>query len=307
MYAKLKEFGISNRDAASTLLNVRLTFDGRMLRNRVDESSQLSRRIVHTTPGEIPIGLFNNFHITCPQIERRILSSLAIERFKGDEAAANKALADELAGPCAERMLKALEGCGVDGSVFRNMTSYIEHADLIREEDRTLLSLMNFVITGCVGNPQTASILVVDYATNVLGADFQTAQTVISASTRPMTTQTDIVLGLVRIVDGHIKAGSQMHVLNPEGTEIGLLPTSKHIVTDVDEDVSRRHAYVWRQDDTWYVRDLGSTNGTRLISGADGSEVLVPTEPENPVPVAPTDIICLGATTRFIAMPVLGS
>ena len=96
-------------------------------------------------------------------------------------------------------------------------------------------------------------------------------------------------------------------ILNPEGTEIGLLPTSKHIVTDVDEDVSRRHAYVWRQDDTWYIRDLGSTNGTRLISGADGSEVLVPTEPENPVPVASTDIICLGATTRFIAMPVLGS
>ena len=36
MYAKLKEYGISNRDAASTLLNTSLTFDGRTLKDRID-------------------------------------------------------------------------------------------------------------------------------------------------------------------------------------------------------------------------------------------------------------------------------
>lgn len=306
MYAKLKGFGISNRDAANILLNTTLTFDGRMLRDRINESSQLSRRIVHTMPGELPIGLFNSFQITCPQLYRRVVDEIAVDRCSGDHAAAKTILADELTGPCAAEMAKALRACHVDESVFRNMHSYIMHVDLVNEADRTLLMLMMFVITGCLGNPHPASIIVVDYATNILGADFHTAQSVISTVEAPAATPTDILLGLVRIVDGHIKAGSQMHVLNPEGTEIGLLPASKHVVADVDEDVSRSHAYVWRNEGVWHIRDLGSVNGTRVISGANGEELPVGANPADAAVISATDIICLGATTRFIVMPVLG-
>jgi hypothetical protein len=187
------------------------------------------------------------------------------------------------------------------------MMSYIAHADLPNEQNRALLSLMMFVVTGCLGNPRTASIMTVDYATNVLGADFHTAQTVISATSQPEGVQTDLVLGLVRVVGGHIQAGSMMHVLNPEGTELGLLPTMRHTITDVDSDVSRSHAVIWREHGVWRIRDLGSTNGTRVVSGDDGIERSVGTTQAESLEIAATDIICLGATTRFIVMPVLGA
>ena len=306
MYAKLKSFGISNRQAANILLNAMLTFDGRMLRDRINESSQLSRRIVHTLPGELPIGLYNSFPITCPQIYRLAIERIAIARCNGNHDKARIALDDELTGECRELMLQALRKCEVDDSTYRNMASYIEHANLPVEDNRTLLRMMMFVITGCLGNPRTASVLTVDYATNILGADFNTAQTVISASMAPKDEQPDIVLGLVRIIDGHIKAGARMHMLNPEGTELGLLPSARHIVADVDADVSRSHALIWREHDTWYIRDLGSANGTRVISGSDGSETTVGASPTEATVIAATDIICLGATTRFIVMPVLG-
>lgn len=306
MYGKLKSFGISNRQAANILMNAMLTFDGRMLRDRINESSQLSRRIVHTLPGELPIGLFNSFPITCPQLYRMATEKIAIAHCGGNHEKARAMLDDELKGECHELMLQALRKCEVDDATYRNMASYVEHANLATEDNRTMLRLMMFVITGCLGNPRTASVLTVDYATNILGADFNTAQSVISATMAPADDQPDVLLGLVRIVDGHIKANARMHMLNPEGTELGLLPSAKHVVADVDADVSRSHALIWRERGTWFIRDLGSTNGTRVVSGSDGSEIQVGTSLTEPTPIAATDIICLGATTRFMVMPVLG-
>ena len=307
MYAKLKEYGISNHDAASMLLNTSLTFDGRMLKDRIDESSQLSRRIVHTNPGDIPIGLFNSFTISCPQILRIVLRKIATTRHGGNEEQARQVLVDDLTGDAYTRMTQGLQACNADESLYHNMSTYIRHADLPDEDDRALLHLMLFVIIGCTGNPQTASIMVVDYATNVLGADFHTAQTVINSASTPSNVPADILLGLVRVIDGHIKAGSKMHVMNPEGTEIGLLPIARHMVCDVDEDVSRTHALVWRENGRWYIQDQHSTNGTIVISGTTGNEISVEPEPNAPVEIAATDILCLGATTRFIVMPVMGA
>ena len=106
-----------------------------------------------------------------------------------------------------------------------------------------------------------------------------------------------------------------MHMLHPDGTVIGLLPKARHMVTDVAEDVSRQHARIWREDGRWYVAGLGSTNGTRLISGATGQVETVelpraeraPQDKPLPVEIAPTDILCLGETTQFIIMAVLGN
>ena len=303
MYAQLKAWGISNRDAASLLLNSALTFDGRMLRDRIEESSQLSRRIVHTAPGEIPVGIFNSFQITCPQLLRSILRKLSVSRYAGDVDGALRQLNDDLETTCARTMMQLLRDFDIDESPYRNMQTYLNHADLANEQDRTLLRLMLFVITGCLGNPRTASTVVVDYATNVLGADFHTAQTIISAATQPSDAEVDLLLGLVRVIDGRIEAGSRMHVLDPAGTEIGLMPTGRHVVSDVGTDASRRHALAWRENGTWYLRDLGSTNGTQLISGADGSVTDVSA---TPVELSTSDVVCLGATTRFIVIPIVG-
>ena len=315
MYSTLKKFGLSNHAVATALLNTSLSFDGKPLQDRIDESSQLSRRIVHTRPGEMPIGLFNDFLITCPLLMRKAVDARAISKHAGSVEAALDELDELICGSASELMVAALHKCAIESSAYRNMASFIRHAELPSERNRTLLAFMMFVITGCIGNPKVAALLVVQYATDVLGADFQTAQTIVSVATMPRPAKADVRLGLVRIIDGHIVAGSRMHMLHPDGTEIGLLPASRHVVTDVADDVSRRHARIWREGGHWYVAGLGSTNGTRLISGSTGKVQTVElpraerdgkAEPQ-PVEISPTDILCLGESTQFIVMAVLGS
>ena len=304
MYAAFKHFGMTYYDTANMLLNTQLTFDGRMIKDRIDESSQLSRRIVRTRPGDLSIGLFNSFHLTCPRLTSKIIGFLSLKHCKGDSKRATQMLIEEFSGDYANRMASALRSCNVDEFMYRNMISYINHVDLPDENGRAVLHVILFTVIGCVGNTNTASLLTVDYATQMLGADYQTAPTVIgnaptSARSRPSTG-----IGLLRIVDGHVKPGSPMHVLNPSGTEIGLFPQAKHTVSDVDGDVSRRHAYLWEENGCWYIKDLGSTNGTRLIEGATGNAfTLEPTG--KPHEVSPTDTLCLGASTQFLVMPVL--
>lgn len=307
LYAALKECGLSNREAATLLLNTNLTFDGRQLQERIDESSQLSRRIVHTMPGEVPASLFGDFTHTCPALESRLLDRLAASRRTAPDQQPWQTLENRLVGSYAPAMERALDACGIDASLYHNMVGYIEQADLPHEEHRARLHLMMLVITGCLGDPKTASDTVVAYATERLGADFHTAHTITCSDRLDTTPAVELELGLVRVMDGSIKAGSRIWPLDPAGTGIGLLRDSASDITDVGIDVSRRHARVWREGGRWLLQDLGSTNGTRVISGSDGTETAVGTTPDQAVEIAATDTVCLGATTRFLVMPVLGS
>lgn len=301
MYRQLKSLGISNHEAARMLLNTSLVFDGKTLAPRIEDSSQLTRRIVHVEPGEIPVGMFNNFQIVCPQLHRRILDRMASERHC-DEAQAALALAELLRTTGSQRMLNALATCNIDAALFRNMLVYIDHADLDQPQDRSLMLLMLFVVTGCTGNPHTASVIVVNYATNVLGSDYHTAQTVFCTPATDADEGEGTALGLVRITDGHILKGTPMHVLNAAGTTIGLMPKARHTVVDVGEDVSLEHALIWRENGRWLIRDLASTNGTRIIRRDSGEVIEVG---DAPVELVVTDTVCLGATTRFLVLPMM--
>jgi hypothetical protein len=155
MYRQLKSLGISNQEAARTLLNTSLIFDGRTLASRIEDSSQLTRRVVHVEPGELSVSMFNSFQISCPQLHRRILSRMCSERGRSEEQAALD-LTDALRTTGSTEMLAALATCGIDGVLYRNMLVFIDHADLARPQDRSLLLLMLLVVTGCTGNPHTA-------------------------------------------------------------------------------------------------------------------------------------------------------
>ena len=299
MYRQLKSLGVANHEAARMLLNTSLVFDGKTISSRIDDSSQLTRRVVHVEPGEIPVGMFNNFQISCPQLHRRILERTTSESRVSEEQAARNLFAT-LRDESAPQMLRALSACGIDGALFRNMLVFIEHADLERPQDRSLLLLMLLVVTGCTANPHTASIIVIDYATNVLGADYHTAQTVFNATTDRE--RQDIPLGLVRVTEGHILKGTPMHVLNPAGTTIGLMPRARHTVVDVGDDVSREHAQVWREGGRWLIQDLESTNGTRVIRQEDKRIVEVG---DAPIELTVGDTVCLGASTRFLVLPIM--
>jgi hypothetical protein len=65
----------------------------------------------------------------------------------------------------------------------------------------------------------------------------------------------------------------------------GRAPNSDCVLPE--DCVSRKHAQVWRDGDRWYLRDLGSRNGTRV----NGLRVLEPRE------VRPGDRVDFGGAT----------
>jgi len=304
MYAAFKNCGISNYEAASLLLNTQLTFDGKMIRNRIEESSQLSRRIVRTAPGELSIGLFNDFRLVCPRLTDMLAHNIALRECKGDVAKGTAKLAELMSGLYAKNMSQALDASNIEPFLYENMVSYFSHVELPDEDKRALLHTMLFTITGCIGDPRTASILTVDYASSFLDVEYQTAPTTVGTMPKRLSNATAKTLGLVRVIDGCIKSGARMHALNAAGTELGILPEAKHTVSEVESDVSRRHAFIWEENGQWFIQDLGSINGTRLISGSTGETTTL--DPNgSPLPIRPTDIIQLASKTSFLVMPIL--
>ena len=115
---------------------------------------------------------------------------------------------------------------------------------------------------------------------------------------------------------GKLKSGSSLYPLATDaaGSIIGSLASGPAAITDVDADVSREHARIYRTGQHWYIVGLNSTNGTSVISGAD--KVVRTVEPPRgerprgyepePMEILPSDTICLGASTRFMVMPIWG-
>lgn len=87
----------------------------------------------------------------------------------------------------------------------------------------------------------------------------------------------------------------------------------EHTVSVDDDEVSAEHLLVFLEDGLWYAQGLSSTNGTVLVSGADGAETLiepprsgrVPSSTYPPVRIDVGDVLRLGSRTSFLV--VLGA
>ena len=125
---------------------------------------------------------------------------------------------------------------------------------------------------------------------------------------------TAATFGIARVRDGMIASGTPLHMIADGGLVIGLHPRETDAAceaTDVDHDVSLRHARLWIEDGRLFIVDLGSTNGTTVVSGTGGLSVVAPPKSlqdsviSQAVELHYGDIICLGATTRYIVLPGL--
>lgn len=72
-------------------------------------------------------------------------------------------------------------------------------------------------------------------------------------------------IGLLRVVDGAVRAPLHRVAADEAGTVVGSLASGPHDVNDVDIDVSRRYLRLWREQGRWLVQGLGLTNGTWLL------------------------------------------
>ena len=309
MYAELKSLGISNRDAATALLDVNRSYGDATVLDRINSRTQLSRLFVHVAPGEVPSSLFKDFR----QSTQTLLGRIVAKSRKRGKTEATLAVRDRMAGPAAQAMQQALRDYGIEDSVYRNALAHISNLALDNETDRALLYFMLFVVTGCTGDPLEGAHSVEQFSSDNVGASFRTTEAQIDVADEEP--KDDFSLGLMRIVGGKLKGPDAFYRLaaTEKGTEIGTLSTEEGAITDVDADVSRRHARIYKQGTHWYIVGLGSTNGTTVISGDDKIEhVVEPPKRERkrgympePCELFPTDTICLGSSTRFIVMPML--
>jgi len=72
---------------------------------------------------------------------------------------------------------------------------------------------------------------------------------------------------------------------------VGRAPSCDCVVPE--ECVSRRHAQIWREGERWYLRELGSRNGTRV----NGTRVIERVE------LRPGDRVSLGGATYRVRPP----
>ena len=95
--------------------------------------------------------------------------------------------------------------------------------------------------------------------------------------------KTVVTLGTVHFTEGNAAVRAALEdadvvELRDPGSkeiEIGALALGDGDIADVGAGASAHHARLVREGAAWFVRDLGSTNGTEIVSGATGERMVV--------------------------------
>ena len=308
MYSEFKVMGLSNRTVALTLIDTDHCYGEINMRERIESRDRLSRHIVHVEPGELHPDLFNDFGHSSQVLLRAMLDNLNSKKVDNPRQLAF----ERFSGISAERMVDALNETGIDSSAYRNALESIARLHDVSDFHKTLLYIILFIVTGCTGDPQTGALETERFASSALNKLFLTPVSQPHDSSPASSSISN--LALVRIANGMLKGNNPLYPIDKsgEGTEIGTFAAGVNSITDVETDVSRHHARIFNDDGHWYIEGLSSTNGTTVITGADKREYIV--EPprhkrdanwkSKPFEIFPTDTICLGATTRFMVIPV---
>ena len=90
-----------------------------------------------------------------------------------------------------------------------------------------------------------------------------------------------------------VSSGGQSIPLSTAGTSLGRDPDNNIVIREIE--ISRYHARIYAEVATWFVMDLGSTNGTCLNEHQ--------LKPHVPYPLETNDVLRLGYTTAFRVVP----
>lgn len=305
MYFMLKQLKVSNKDAAGILLSSTQAYGDKLLRSRIDERTFLHR----LTRGEL--GFQSQTYYSDLSQAAQMLCSRIVH--SGGIVSNMSELVEHLTGAPLEEMVAACRAENLDGSLFANLVGNVRiHSDL-SDADRAAAIMLAYISIGCLGSPARATELVGEFLASITTRGFRTGLTDESGYQDATPAQEDKI-ALVRVIDGSLDL-SNMHVLStdPAGTIIGSMSTESNSINDVGPMVSKRHLRVFRTPDgDWFVQGLGSTNGTKLIDGADKHEVIVELPKalaagtaSEPIPLHVGDALHLAGTTVFLAIKVV--
>lgn len=278
-------FALSHRALAELLLSDRPLTNGRPTAQMVQDTSWLSRTIVHSQPGSLEDRYFADWSCASDRILHKL-------REKGYSNADIYTTIASATGAIAQ----ALSACGRNGLLYRNAASRLVGCQPDKG-DRALISIALVISTACWCDPTRAIAYIM--------SRFEFAESVksftpSSISFRPCDLKQASIehaIGLIRI-DNELVVGGP-YVIEPTamGSIIGALALEDGAVTDVGPDASAKHLRIFVENNAWYAQDLGSTNGTHLIRTADNNELDISSGA--PAQLHPGDILCLGRSTTF--------
>ena len=284
-------FGLSHRAVAKMILSDRPLTNGRPTAQMAQDTSWLSRTIVHSQPGSLE----DRYFVDWSHASKQLLHALLKKGYSNDEI--YTAISSTTAA-----MARALSHYGYNGHLYQNAISR-----LIRrqpdKDNRALVSIALFVSTACWCNPARA----ITYATNHFS--FVNDVESLTLPSRIFSSQIDSKklvphpnLGLLRVNDTIILGGPYIIKPSTIGSVIGALALEDGAITDVGPDVSARHLRIYLDNESWWAQDLGSTNGTHLLGIEANEEVDISSG--SPVQIHPGDFLRLGLSTTFAVAAV---
>lgn len=296
LFDTLKRVGhMSHAELAGIVLSSAPLADGRSAVGHASERSWLSRFVVHCPMPSVQPRLFADYASSSARLLSRLRSCR--RRPMTSEGVLAMTLSRE-----ASAMGEALASFGSDPRPYRNYLQRIASQDGHDVTERAALALMLMVAAGCSANAATAVDYVLAHEAQLGGPRVSTPPSSVLvhgasgekglADLRPVPS-----LGLLHVSDGYVTGSIWWVDPAGDGCVVGSPATGAGDLTDVGADVSSRHLRVWRDEDAWWVMDLGSTNGSWLTP-ADGERVRL--EPGVRREVRPADELALGAATTFV-------
>lgn len=289
--------GITHRELAGLILSGRPLADGRSPLDRAEDRTWVSHCIVHAPVGTLQERYFADYGSAAARVADRLKAG------PGRTVAADGVI-DLLCGRHGRAMDRALAACHQDAHLYRNALERLAHEDGKSPDERAEAALALFIAVACSTNVRKAVTYATDFAERAYGGRPATPPVEellsdIAAGSCGLGEKVR-ALGLLRLEGGYV-AGDP-HWLAPEGCEVGALAMGDHDITDVGPGASAHHLRIWREEPAsgtpcWLADDLGSTNGTVLVSGSDGTRhALVPGYPAE---LHPADQLLLGSETTL--------
>jgi len=283
---------LSHIDLCGLVLSSRPLSDGRSAASRAADRSWVSRFIVRAPVGSLQPAYFADFGSSAG----RVIARLKLRRRNPMDATA---VMQMVCGPAGAPMVRALEVCHQDTHLYQNALDRLSQASELTPGERAEAVLVLFIAVGCSADVRSSVTYAIDYAHTACGGATSTPRS-LSMSTADGADEGGPAhpLGLLRVRDGYVVSAPRWIDPTAEGVVAGALATGEGDITDVGDDVSARHAHIWCDaQGNWLVEDLGSTNGTVVVGGADG--VCVQVEPGRTARLNPGDELKLGESTTF--------
>lgn len=207
----------------------------------------------------------------------------------------------------AATMCDSLEAYGFDAYIFENAFNDVLRSAVMGLRPPAFSLTLLFVLTAFYGDPRSAYSLFVEKLERCdLGTDLCTGSLEV---TRQEEYRSEYAL--VRKYDQALGTNFYLLEKSEDGTVLGRAGTSPCAINEVDASVSRKHARIYWEDDSFYVEGLGSVHGTWVRH--PNSEIETVELPQfdkanlqesNSVKVSVGDEILLGTNTVFLLTKV---